>query len=149
MLGLTTVIATVVGISVGNWLSSKEVTGPYGQAGWWIIAIVLIGLAVAGWMTSLIILRLPAADPSRRFPYDLFGQTVRDLKILATDKAMLRVALGIMFFWSLGMMAHLNIDQFAFEGGDLAAAGLAVAGRLGRRGRTGKRDGRHLVERKG
>ena len=28
----------------------------------------------------------------------------------------LRVALGIMFFWTLAMLANLNIDQFAFEG---------------------------------
>ncbi len=30
---------------------------------------------------------------------------------------MLRVALGIMFFWSLGLLVQLNIDQFAIEGG--------------------------------
>jgi acyl-[acyl-carrier-protein]-phospholipid O-acyltransferase/long-chain-fatty-acid--[acyl-carrier-protein] ligase len=117
MIGLTTVIATVVGVTVGNWLSSEEVTGPFGQEGWWLIALVLVGLAIAGWLTSMLILRLPAANPARLFPYNLFGQTISDLKILFASKGMRRVALGIMFFWSLGMMAHLNIDQFASEGG--------------------------------
>lgn len=117
MIGLTTVIATVVGFSVGNLLATEDVTGKFGQERWWIIALVLVGVGIAGWITSLLILRLPAANPSRKFPTDMFGQTLRDLKILAADKAMLRVAFGIMFFWSLGMLAHLNIDQFASEGG--------------------------------
>ena len=34
-----------------------------------------------------------------------------------SDRAMLRVALGIMFFWSLGLLVQLNIDQFAFHQG--------------------------------
>jgi hypothetical protein len=53
----------------------------------------------------------------------------------AFHRALLRVALGIMFFWTLGMMANLNIDQFAFEGGatkqtqvvPLLGAGFALA----------------------
>ena len=44
-------------------------------------------------------------------------QSWRDLKTLAYTPAMLRVAMGIMFFWTLGALAHLNIDQFVFEGG--------------------------------
>jgi acyl-[acyl-carrier-protein]-phospholipid O-acyltransferase/long-chain-fatty-acid--[acyl-carrier-protein] ligase len=43
-------------------------------------------------------------------------QTIRDLKILGHERALLRVALGIMFFWTLAMLANLNVDQFAFEG---------------------------------
>jgi acyl-[acyl-carrier-protein]-phospholipid O-acyltransferase/long-chain-fatty-acid--[acyl-carrier-protein] ligase len=117
MIGLATVTATVVGSSVGNWLSTPEVTGQYGRERWWISALVLVGVATAGWVTSLLIMRLTAANPGRMFPWDMARQTWRDLKILAEDRAMLRVALGIMFFWSLGMLATLNIDQFATEAG--------------------------------
>ncbi|MCA9119063.1 MAG: MFS transporter [Planctomycetaceae bacterium] len=116
-IGLTTVISTVVGTVVGLVLS--DVTGDKGQTGWWISASVLIGIAVIGWLFSLLIARLPAADPTRRFPWDAPQQTFRDLRVLASDRPLLRVALGLMFFWSLGLLANLNIDQFAMEGGAL------------------------------
>jgi acyl-[acyl-carrier-protein]-phospholipid O-acyltransferase/long-chain-fatty-acid--[acyl-carrier-protein] ligase len=65
-------------------------------------------------------MRLPAANPYRVFPRDMATQTVRDLKTLGHDRALLRVALGIMFFWTFAMLAQLNIDQFAAEGSDVS-----------------------------
>ncbi len=117
ILGLVTVTAVTVGTVLGNWLSSKDVSGQFGQEHWWKSAVVLIGLAVAGWIASLMIMKLQAANPSRTFPWDMASQTLRDLTILGTDRALLRVALGTTFFWSLALMVQLNIDQFAFEGG--------------------------------
>ncbi len=116
MIGLTTVIATVVGTALGNWLSLERVTGKYGQERWWISALVLVGIAVAGWISSRFIMRLPSANRQRVFPRDMVGQTLRDLQALAHDKALLRVALGIMFFWTFAMLFQLNIDQFVDEG---------------------------------
>jgi acyl-[acyl-carrier-protein]-phospholipid O-acyltransferase/long-chain-fatty-acid--[acyl-carrier-protein] ligase len=115
LIGLTTVFSTMAGTYAGSWLA--EVTGDKGQQHWQLSALVLIGVAVAGWGTSLLITRLPAADPSRKFPWQMAQQSWADLKTLSHTPAMLRVALGIMFFWSLGALAHLNIDQFVFEAG--------------------------------
>ena len=115
MIGLTTVLATTVGMALGNWLTSA--TGVKGQEHWWLSAVVLIGFAATGWAVSLLIAHLPVANSRRTFPWNLVGQTLRDIRTLAKDRDMLRVALGIMFFWSLGALAQLNIDQFAFEGG--------------------------------
>jgi acyl-[acyl-carrier-protein]-phospholipid O-acyltransferase/long-chain-fatty-acid--[acyl-carrier-protein] ligase len=117
VIGLTTVIATVVGLVTGNWLSSLGAADSALSSRLAISALVLIGVAVAGWATSLLILPLAPANPRRSFPRDMFRQTWRDLTTLAENRAMLRVALGVMFFWSLGMLAQLNINEFAFEGG--------------------------------
>lgn len=117
LIGLTTVIATIVGSAAGNWLTTFDGSGSLGGRRVWISAIVLVGIAVAGWIASTLIMKLRAANPLRSFPWDMARQTVRDLHILAKDRAMLRVALGIMFFWTLAMLAQLNIDQFAFQGG--------------------------------
>ncbi|MCH7753368.1 MAG: MFS transporter, partial [Planctomycetes bacterium] len=111
VLELTTVIAVTVGMVVGNVLSVG------GQERWWLSALVLLGVAAAGLAASLSIKRLAVANPRRTFPWNAARQTWRDVKTLAADRAMFRVALGIMFFWSLAMMAQLNIDQFAFQGG--------------------------------
>lgn len=115
VIGLTTVVSTVVGTVIGLLLADN--TGDKGRDGWWISACVLIGIATVGWAFSLLIARLPIANPSRRFPWDAPIQTWRDLKILWSDRAIFRVALGMLFFWSLGLLANLNIDQFAAEGG--------------------------------
>jgi len=116
-IGLTTVGSTVVGTAIGLYLA--DATSPQGKQQWWLSAAVLIGIAVVGWLFSLLIAQLPAANPQRRFPWDAPRQTLRDLQTLASDRAMFRVALGIMFFWSLGLLANLNIDRFAAEGGAL------------------------------
>lgn len=117
LFGLTTVSATAVGMGLGSWLS--EVTGFRGKERLAISAAVLIGVAVAGALFSLLIKRLPVANPSRTFPWNAFTQTYRDLRTLAENRALLRVAIGIVFFWSIGALAQLNIDQFAAEGGAL------------------------------
>jgi acyl-[acyl-carrier-protein]-phospholipid O-acyltransferase / long-chain-fatty-acid--[acyl-carrier-protein] ligase len=114
LIGLTTVVATVVGTGVGSWL--VVATGERGLERWWLSAFVLVGVAVAGWIASLFIMPLKPANPLRVFPWDMPQQTVRDLTSLGHDRALLRVALGIMFFWTLAMLAQLNIDQFVQEG---------------------------------
>ncbi len=113
VIGMTTVIATTIGAGVGMMLADLVNQTAYG---WSWAGGVLIGVATLGWLASLPIARLPVANPERRFPWDSVQQTLRDLKTLAGSRAMLRVALGVMFFWSLGALAQLNIDQFAFEG---------------------------------
>ena len=113
VLELVTVLAVTVGTVLGNVLAevSKGVTGVA------MVGAVLIGFAVVGLSASFLISRLPVANPSRKFPWDAIRQTIRDVRYLGSDVAMLRVALGLMFFWSLAMLAQLNIDQFAEYGG--------------------------------
>jgi len=115
VMGLVTVVATVIGMWLGSWLCVA--TGERGDENWLLTAAVLVGVAVAGWLMSLGIRRLPVANPLRKFPWNAPIQTVRDLATLAAQGPMLRVALGIMFFWSLAALAQLNIDQYATEGG--------------------------------
>jgi 1-acyl-sn-glycerol-3-phosphate acyltransferase len=120
VIGLVSVIATVVGMGVGNLLSD-DVTGKFAHGErWWPAAVVVITVAVLGWLGSMAIRRLPAANPLRKFPANpvaVVRQVFRDFAALTTSRGLFRVALGIMFFWSLGALAQLNIDQYAFEGG--------------------------------
>lgn len=113
LFGLMTVIATIVGSAAGSWLADK--TGNKGMDAPWMTGSVLIGVAIAGTLTSLLIVSLPAGNPSRKFPWDFPIQTFRDLWTLGSNRAMLRVALGILFFYSVGSLAQLNIDQLAQE----------------------------------
>src|SRR5436190_5485312 len=117
---LFTVIATVIGMVIGNWL--VDVTGAKGLGRWWLSALVLIGVAVLGALTSLPINRLPPGNSSRHFPWDAPQQTWRDLKLLASNLPLFRVALGIAFFYAVGALAQINIDSLADEGGGVNAS---------------------------
>ena len=111
LVGMTTVLAIVVGTIAGNWLF--DLTAPYGVDGWWVSAAALIGVATAGLAASLLIGPLPAANPTRTFPYNAAKQTYRDLAMLIGDRPLFRASLGVMVFWTLGALAQMNVDAFA------------------------------------
>ncbi len=85
---------------IGSTLS--EVTGLKGQEGRWLSALVLLSISIIGLAFSLLIRRLPLANPTRKFPWDAFSQLWGDLRRLSSNLPLRRVALGIVFFWSVG-----------------------------------------------
>lgn len=84
-----------------------------GQYRWWISAAALVGVAVAGYLASLLIGRLEPANRGARFPVNPAAQTVRDLGALISHRPLLLASLGSAYFWSLGVLAQLNVDKFA------------------------------------
>ena len=127
LVGLTTVMAVVAGTACGNGLYETTKDSPTLRIA--MAACALLGVAVAGWLTSLIIAKLPAANPTRAFPVNLFRETWSSLRLLAHRRAMLRVALGISFFWALASLAQLNVDAFVV--GQLGQTQVEVAAALG------------------
>ncbi len=124
-MGLVTLTATVGGTVIGTYLAYLtqpdkgrfDITGPESGWGLTILAAALVGMAVLGTMTSLFVTPVAAAAPGRRFPWNLATQTVEDLRTLGRHRALLRVALGIAYFWSLGALAHQNILALAADSG--------------------------------
>lgn len=82
-----------------------------GQYRLWISAAVLVGVAVVGFLTSLLIGRLPAANPKIPIPWNVVGHTFYNLRDLFLQRPLLLAALGSAYFWALGAMAQLNIDK--------------------------------------
>jgi len=113
LVGLTTVLAVVSGTVIGNYLYTW--TGPGGQHRLWISALALSSVALLGCACSLGVGHRPAADPQRLFPINPLARTLKDLKILTRSRPLLRVALGIAFFWSLASLAQLNVDVFGMK----------------------------------
>ncbi len=109
LIAMTTVLAIVVGSVVGGLLFVLTAAD---QDLWWVSGIALMGVAVAGLSSSLLIAPLQSADPTRTFPFNAPAQTIRDLKLLASRRALLRAALGIAVFWCLGAVAQMNVDVY-------------------------------------
>ncbi|MGE0608183.1 MAG: acyl-[ACP]--phospholipid O-acyltransferase [Pirellulales bacterium] len=110
LVGLTTVIAVVVGAVVGGYLYELTWSKEAGLQNLWPASAMLLGTALCGWLASLLIDPLPSGNAALRFPYNPLHKTWQDLRTLAVSRAMLRVAIGSAFFWSLASLAQMNVD---------------------------------------
>ncbi len=110
LIGLTTVIAIVGGTISASFL--YEWTRPAEGGSIWIAAIALVGISLLGLFTSLLIRRVPAANPKRTMPWNVPRHTFRDLKLLFSTKALLGAALGLSFFWAMAALSQITIDNF-------------------------------------
>jgi len=124
LFALVTLAATLAGMAGGNWLADATVVPDAGEmhsSPQWLhavpAAVVLVGLAVAGWVASLLLVRRPAADPAAPPPWNAFRRTWQDLSELWGQRELAAAAAGIVFFWALGAVAQLNVDQYATEAG--------------------------------
>jgi acyl-[acyl-carrier-protein]-phospholipid O-acyltransferase/long-chain-fatty-acid--[acyl-carrier-protein] ligase len=111
LINMVSMSAIILGAIAGSWLYER--TLPAGQNQWWLYAAVLLGAAVCGLVASLFIRRLPTADPARRFNWNPVGETLRDFRVIRSNRALLLAALGSAYFWTLGGVSNLNIDQLA------------------------------------
>jgi 1-acyl-sn-glycerol-3-phosphate acyltransferase len=131
---MVTLAATLAGMAGGNWLAdgtvvidSASLVGGDGNrhaAPAWMHAIpagiVLVGLALAGWIAALVLVRRPAADAQAPPPWNALSRTWSDLAELFSRRELAAATLGIVFFWALGAVAQLNVDQYATEAGATA-----------------------------
>jgi len=111
LINMASMSAMILGMLAGNWLYDR--TRPAGQSAWWMFAVALFGVAVCGLLTSVFIERLRPANPAMKFPWNPVGQTVRDFRLLAERRSLFLAALGAAYFWAIGALLNLNIDQFA------------------------------------
>lgn len=111
--GLVTLIAVIVGTVAGNALYSM--TAPNGIPNIWVSATALLGVALVGMIAAVMIARVKPANPGIRFPLNVVKYSWRDIKLLMADRPILRVSLGVAFFWSLAALAQLNIDTFVIN----------------------------------
>lgn len=96
----TTFLAAILGTVTGGFLSKIF----HGQEYW--IGIVLVVLAIVGSIASMLIAKLPAANPTRLFPVNLFKPLWENLKEIFQSKPLALSALGIAFF--VFMVAYMR-----------------------------------------
>lgn len=116
VMGLATVVSSALGMVAGFRLFAiLESRGLFAGAGAPSVvpaAVALVGVAVAGTLTSLWIHPLPPAAPGAPLRVNPFVETVPALRTLLGDRRLRRAAFGIAYFWFLASLAQLNIDPF-------------------------------------
>lgn len=110
LVGLVTLVAVIAGTMAGNQLAAWTLAdAAFGKM---VSAIALLTVAVVGVLGSLPISPVTAANPNLKFPWNPVTDSWRDLKLVAKERAVLRVTLGIVFFWSLASLAQINVEVF-------------------------------------
>jgi acyl-[acyl-carrier-protein]-phospholipid O-acyltransferase/long-chain-fatty-acid--[acyl-carrier-protein] ligase len=132
ILELTTFLAIIAGAVVGTLLAQRF-HGRELYAGLLFGACTLVGLA-----TSFTISDVPAADPSRKFRFNIFGDLIKQVQVVWPDRTLHLAVVGNTYFWFLGALLQFVIVFYGREvlhidethGGYLQAA-LAIGIGLG------------------
>ena len=123
-----TFVAILAGTIAGPQLAGIDVGWPY-----WVSAACL-AVAAAGYVFSLRIPKCAPAAPDLEINWNIFSETVRNLKFLNENRVVLNSVLGISWFWFFGATFLVQIPSYSQNvlGGDKnlmsALLGLFIIG---------------------
>jgi acyl-[acyl-carrier-protein]-phospholipid O-acyltransferase/long-chain-fatty-acid--[acyl-carrier-protein] ligase len=109
LLEMSTLVAIVLGIAGGSFLYKEW------KLEAWRIGVVLLGIAVAGFLASLRITRVPAAGTRERFRLNPVADFVTGTRHLLRDRPMWLSVLGISYFWFLGALFQPDLVDLGKE----------------------------------
>ena len=118
-----TFLAILIGTILGGVLVALPDVGPT------VVSSAVLGLAVAGWLTSRRVPVAAAVDPSLRIRWNPFTETWRTIGFARANRTVWLSILGISWFWFFGAMALAQFPGFGREvlGGDEHVVTLLLA----------------------
>ncbi len=133
LMGLVTVAPAALGFLLGNVLAVSVQPTPNSAITFATLTpsmIVVMGIAVVGWLVSFGMRAVVAADPARTVPWNPFLETWQSIGRLKADVPLLRTAIGIAFFWILASLAQLNVDQLGTKDLGLSQQKIGLMGMM-------------------
>ncbi len=114
LIEMGTFVAILAGTIAGPQLAGIETSWPY----WVVVACLLV--AIAGYRYSLKIPVAEAVSPGLKINWNIFSETVRNLKFLNQNRVVLNSVLGISWFWFFGAIFLVQIPAYSQNvlGGD-------------------------------
>ncbi|MBL9183657.1 MAG: MFS transporter [Verrucomicrobiaceae bacterium] len=125
---MLTFLATIFGTLAAAWMAQHFAESP-SNAGY-----ILLALAVAGWLASLGITKLPAADPKKPLNLNFLGELWREFSWMKQDRDLWRANLGNTGFFFIAALLQMNIVLYAeqvFHLGETENSALQVALAIG------------------
>ena len=89
---LAILVGTIIGGLAAGWENGVN-----------IVAAIVFGLAVIGWICSYGIPQAAAPQPELRISYNIVTQTYRIIRRIRADRPVYRSILGISWFWLVGI----------------------------------------------
>ncbi len=71
--------------------------------------LVLVAVAVLGWLASLVVARVPAAAPGRPLPLNPFAGLGEGFKVLSPERTLRLTSIGVAYFWALACLLQINL----------------------------------------
>ena len=137
LLEMSTLVAIILGIATGSHLYT------HWKSEAWRVGVVLLGIAVVGYLASLRITRVPAAGAREPFRLNPFAEIATGTRHLLRDRPLWLAVMGISYFWFLGALYQpclVDLGKETLHGGDVGlllacislgiGAGAMLAGRL-------------------
>src|SRR5580704_11656542 len=109
LLEMSTFVAIVLGTSIGSFLFAVWKSEP------WKMGVVTLAVAVAGFLTSLKITRVPPSGAHAPFQLNPFGEVWIGTKHLLKERPLTLTVLGISYFWFLGALFQMDLLLFGKE----------------------------------
>ncbi|HEY2461499.1 MAG TPA: MFS transporter [Candidatus Acidoferrum sp.] len=106
---LTTLVAAIIAALAGGFLATEF----RGRQVW--SGLIFLSLTAIGLLASVFITRVPAADPKRRFDWNVPRQFFSDLQKIQKDAVLKTAVWANTFFWFLGSLLLLNIVLYATD----------------------------------
>jgi len=109
VLELTTFIGIIAG-SVGGPILFQAFQGREAYAG-----MIFIVCSLAGLLTSVTITRVPPGDAAKKFPFNIFSDLWRNLRLARSDRTLKLAIAGNTYFWFLGALLQFVIVFYGRE----------------------------------
>ncbi|MGB9467084.1 MAG: MFS transporter [Candidatus Acidiferrum sp.] len=106
---LGTLLAAISAALAGGFLAQTF----HGHQIW--SGVIFLALTVLGLSTSFGISKVPAADPTRRFDWNVPGEFFREMRRMRADSTLWTAVVANTFFWFLGSLLLLNIVLYATD----------------------------------
>lgn len=120
----STFMAILIGTIIGGILGQLDHNIPL------YLSLALLSFSVLGYLTSRSIPTTPAVEPKLKINWNLFSETVNNLKFLGNNKVVYLAILGISWFWFYGAIFLAQIvsyTQYTLAGtGSVATLVLAT-----------------------
>ncbi|MEO7199020.1 MAG: MFS transporter [Dokdonella sp.] len=118
-----TSMAVLIGMMAGGSLMAL------GDSGVTAASVLVIAVAIAGYLVSRAIPSAPATAPELQFNFNPASETVRVMRHVAKDRTVFNAVLGISWFWFFGTVfaAQLPIYTREFLGGGEGVLNLTLA----------------------
>ena len=109
ILELGTWMAVILGI-----VAAAAMSGQF-RGRQWLSGVILIALAVVGFISCLGITKIPAADPRRKFNANFPAEIWRQVRAMRGDRPLWLALAGNTYFSFLGMLLLLNLFFYGSE----------------------------------
>ena len=106
LIQMTTMLAIILGTVVGGTLFDRFSDALY------VPALVYVGIATVGTLTSLPIERLPAAEPTRRVDWNVPAEIVRHWRAMEGSRPLILAVLASSFFYLIAAVLVQVVNRY-------------------------------------